>query len=229
MKTNPDVWVVIPAYNEGGVIGRVLTKLQRFPYRVVVIDDGSTDDTAKTASAFPVVVLRHVCNLGQGAALQTGISYALRFPETRYIVTFDSDDQHNPEDIERVLQPLMAGTHDVVLGSRFIRRGDAQNIKAAKQIFLKLAIAFTRVSTGLDLTDTHNGLRAFTAQAAAKLHITQNRMAHASEILAQIADLGLRWCEVPVTVSYTDYSQAKGQSMMNSINIIWDIARGRLR
>lgn len=229
MKKRPETWVVVPAYNEEKAIGTVLAKLVGYPYGIVVVDDGSADNTAKKAEAFPVTVLRHVCNLGQGAAIQTGISYALRFPETRFVVTFDSDGQHSPEDIERLLEPLRAGTHDVVLGSRFLREGDARNIKTTKWVFLKLAVAFTRMSTGLALSDTHNGLRAFTAEAAAKLHITQNRMAHASEILSQIALLGLRWCEVPVTISYTNYSRAKGQSMLNSINILWDMARGRLR
>jgi glycosyltransferase involved in cell wall biosynthesis len=229
MKKHPDTWVVVPAYNEEKAIGAVLSKLVKYPYDIVVVDDGSADNTAKIAESFPVTVLRHVCNLGQGAAIQTGISYVLRFADTRYVVTFDSDGQHNPDNIERLLEPLKAGTHDVALGSRFLKEGDAQNIRFTKQLFLKLAVAFTRMSTGLDLTDTHNGLRAFTAEAAAKLHIVQNRMAHASEILSQIAALGLRVCEIPVTISYTDYSLSKGQSMLNSVNILWDMARGRMR
>ncbi len=229
MKRQLDTWVVVPAYNEEKAIGPVLAQLVGYPYGTVVVDDGSADDTAKKAMAFPVVVLRHVFNLGQGAALQTGMEYALRFPETRYVVTFDSDGQHSADDIERLLGPLRAGTHDVVLGSRFLRDGGATDIKTSKRLFLKLAVAFTRLATGLPLTDTHNGLRAFTAEAAARLHITQNRMAHASEIIAQIAALKLRWCEVPVTVSYTSYSVAKGQGMLNSINILWDMARGRMK
>ncbi|MGI5836826.1 MAG: glycosyltransferase family 2 protein [Chloroflexota bacterium] len=229
MNKHPDTWVVVPAYNEGKAIGTVLEKLVRYPYSIVVVDDGSADNTAKVAESFPVAVLRHVFNLGQGAALQTGISYVLRFPETRYVVTFDSDGQHNPDNIERLLEPLKAGTHDVALGSRFLKEGDAQNIRLTKQLFLKLAVAFTRMSTGLNLTDTHNGLRAFTAEAAAKLRIVQNRMAHASEILSQIAALGLRVCEIPVTISYTEYSLSKGQSILNSVNILWDMARGRMR
>jgi polyprenyl-phospho-N-acetylgalactosaminyl synthase len=229
MKQRPDVWIVVPAYNESRAIDRVLDKLARLPYNVVVVDDGSVDDTRRRAGGYPVDVLRHVCNLGQGASLQTGISYALRFPETRYVVTFDSDGQHSVADIPRMLAPLEVGTHDVALGSRFLGGGGAENIKLSKRFFLKLAVLFTRLTSGLDLTDTHNGLRAFTASAASRIGIKQNRMAHASEIISQISAQRLRWCEVPVTISYTDYSVEKGQSMLNSVNIIWDMVRGRLR
>ena len=229
MIRRSDVCVVIPAYNEGRAIGEVLAGFARLPYHVVVVDDGSADDTARRSRQYPVIVLRHVCNLGQGAALQTGISYALRMPGVRYVVTFDSDGQHSVGDIERLLEPLRAGTHDAALGSRFLQAGDAVDISAAKRVVLRLAVWFTKVTSGMRLTDTHNGLRAFTAEAAARLNITSNRMAHASELLSQIADLGLRYREVPVTVTYTDYSRRKGQSLLNAINILWDIAAARIR
>jgi glycosyltransferase involved in cell wall biosynthesis len=185
MENASDVCVIVPAFNEGPVIARVLAELVRLPYRIVVVDDGSSDNTAQQASNFPATVLRHVCNLGQGAALQTGISYALGLGETRFIVTFDSDGQHNVEDIPRLLEPLRNESCDAVLGSRFLRPESAVNIETRKWILLKLAVAFTRITTRLRVTDTHNGLRAFTADAAAKMRITQNRMAHASEILYQ--------------------------------------------
>jgi glycosyltransferase involved in cell wall biosynthesis len=224
-----DVWVVVPAFNECTAIGATLKELTRLPYHIVVVDDGSSDDTARQALAFPITLLRHVCNLGQGAALQTGISYALGFPTVKYIVTFDSDGQHVPEDISRLLEPLRAGTCDVTLGSRFLEKGSTINIQRRKRLMLWMAVAFTKMTTGLLLTDTHNGLRAFTAQAAQRLQITQNRMAHASEILAQITHCGARYCEVPVRVLYTAYSVSKGQSIFNSINIIYDLVRGRMR
>lgn len=229
MIRRSDVCVVIPAYNEGAAIGDVLAGFAALPYHVVVVDDGSADDTERRARQYPVAVLRHECNLGQGAALQTGISYALRLPGVRYVVTFDSDGQHSAADIERLLEPLRAGTHDVVLGSRFLGRGDAVDISRAKRAVLRLAVWFTRMTSGLRLTDTHNGLRAFTAEAAARVNITSNRMAHASELLSQIAELRLRCREVPVTVTYTEYSRRKGQSLLNAINILWDIAAARIR
>jgi polyprenyl-phospho-N-acetylgalactosaminyl synthase len=223
------VWIVIPAYNEGRVIGEVLQKLVHLPYSVVVIDDNSTDNTFQECLKYPVTVLHHTCNLGQGGALQTGISYALRLPKTRYIVTFDSDGQHNADEIPRLLEPLRSGQYDVALGSRFLRPGDAVNIPATKKAMLSLATAFTKFTSHLELTDTHNGFRAFTTSAAAKINITQNRMAHASEILQQIARWKLRYCEVPVTITYTDYSKVKGQSLLNSVNILWDMMRSNLK
>jgi glycosyltransferase involved in cell wall biosynthesis len=196
---------------------------------VVVVDDGSNDSTAEIAGRFPVILLRHMTNLGQGAALQTGISYALKFPSARYIVTFDADGQHNPGDILRLVRACEDGSYDVALGSRFMRGGGAANISFGRILALKLAVLLTRLTTGLRLSDTHNGLRAFTRQAASRITITQNGMAHASEILNLITALHLRYVEVPVTINYSAYSVGKGQSFWNSINILWDMFLGRLR
>jgi polyprenyl-phospho-N-acetylgalactosaminyl synthase len=229
MRRQPDVWIVIPAFNEGRMIARVLKELAGYPYNVVVVDDGSTDDTSSQAARFRVCLLRHVCNLGQGAALQTGITYALGFPETRCVVTYDSDGQHNAKDIPRLVRALRDGGWDVVLGSRFMEDGRAVNIGKTRRTVLLLALAFTRLSTRLKITDTHNGLRAFTAESAGLIALSQNGMAHASEILSQIARLKLRYREVPVTINYTPYSLSKGQRMKNSINVIWEMMKGRLK
>ena len=227
---NPgDVWVIVPAYNESKTISQVIAALLPYGYRVVVVDDGSSDETARQALEFPIVLLRHAANLGQGAALQTGITYAMRVPNARYIVTFDADGQHCVEDIPRLLDPLSTGEYDVVLGSRFIKGGQAANMGLRKHIILQLALAFTRFSTRLQITDTHNGIRALSVHAATHIRIAQNRMAHASEILSQIAGLRLRYCEVPVTVTYTSYSRSKGQSLLESINILWELVQGSLR
>jgi hypothetical protein len=142
-------------------------------------------------------------------------------------MTFDADGQHRPDDLPALLAPLEAGECDVVLGSRFLVRGSAVRIPLARRLLLRVATVVTRLSTGLRLTDTHNGLRAFTAPAAAQIEITQNGMAHASEILSQIAARKLRYREVPVTVTYTKYSLTKGQSMLNSVDIFWESIRGR--
>ena len=229
MASTADTCVVIPAFNEGRVLSGVLADLTRLPHAVVVVDDGSDDDTGRRAAEYPVVVLRHLVNLGQGAALQTGIEHALGIPGIRFIVTFDADGQHTVDDIARLLAPLRASTHDVVLGSRFLERAEAAGIRPSRVMLLKAAAWFTRLTTGLRLTDTHSGLRALTAEAAAALRIRQNRMAHASEILAQIAALKLRYCEVPIRVRYTPYSVRKGQSALNGINILWDIVKEKMR
>jgi glycosyltransferase involved in cell wall biosynthesis len=222
------ICVVIPVYNEELVLSQVLEGFSQYDYMLVVVDDGSTDNTYQIAQTNNVHLLHHLFNLGQGAALQTGISYGLLFPEVKWIVSFDSDGQHQSSDIPKLIDVLIREKCDVVLGSRFMIGGTANNISFIRKITLKFALFITQVTTGLKLTDTHNGLRAFTAEAAAKIYITQNRMAHASEILAQISRSKLKYCEVPVNVLYTRYSMAKGQSLISGIDIILDIIRGRL-
>jgi len=224
-----DIFVIVPAYNESQAIQRPLTELVEAGYRVVVVDDGSTDETYAEALKHPVYVLRHPCNLGQGAALQTGITFALRNPDCQYVVTFDSDGQHQAADVERLLDALDSTGCDIALGSRFKEGLWAENIPRGKLLTLKLAVFLTRLTTGLKVTDTHNGLRAFTRSAAGQIQITQNRMSHASQILDQIADLELKTVEVPVSIHYTEYSVGKGQSLWNSINILWDSLIGRLK
>ncbi len=222
------VCVVIPAYNEAPAIGKVLSELCAYPYQVLLVDDGSTDGTTDIARPFPVTILRHAINLGQGAALHTGIQFALRDAAVQAIVTFDADGQHDPANVARLVEALSQG-YDVALGSRFILGGEAISIPWRKRFLLLLAVWITQRMTGLPLTDTHNGLRAFTRAAAAKIRITHNGMAHASEILSQVALLGLRYCEVPVSVRYTEYSLHKGQSILNSLNILWEIIGGKMR
>jgi polyprenyl-phospho-N-acetylgalactosaminyl synthase len=226
---NKAVWIILPAFNEASAINGVLTELTKSSYQVVVVDDSSTDNTLEIALRHPVIALHHTINLGQGAALQTGISFALQQPSAQYIVTFDADGQHRPADIHRLVDACIQGDYEVVLGSRFIRGGKAIDIGFVKQAILRIAVIFTRLITGLSLTDTHNGLRLFSRQAAARINITQSGMSHASQILSQIADLKLRYHEIPVEITYTPYSRRKGQSVWNGINILLDMITGRIK
>ncbi len=217
-------WVVVPAYNESAVLGGVVKGLLDRGRTVVVVDDGSTDDSASVARASGAHVLRHAVNRGQGAALQTGIAYALR-RGAEQIVTFDSDGQHAPEDVDALLAPLLAGRADVVLGSRFLR--DQHGVPFIRKAVLAAAVVFTRAASGARVTDTHNGLRAFTRASASKLDIRLDRMAHASEILDQVVRHGFRFEEVPVNVRYTEYSRRKGQSSLAALRILADYVLGR--
>lgn len=219
------VWVVIPAYQESTVIGPVVAAVAALGYRTAVVDDGSRDDTGAAAAAAGAAVVKHPINLGQGAALQTGVEFALQRGAS-FIVTFDADGQHQPEDLLALLRPLMEGEADFALGSRFL--GGTVGASRSRLLLLRAATAFTRMMTGLALTDAHNGLRAFTRRGAMALNLHQNRMAHASEILDQIAQSGLRYVEVPVNIHYTEYSRMKGQKMSDAINILIDIFARRL-
>jgi polyprenyl-phospho-N-acetylgalactosaminyl synthase len=224
-KALSDAFVVIAAYNEARAIGRVLADLASLPYRVVVVDDGSADETAEVAARAGAEVLRHPINLGQGAALQTGIDYAL-LRGAGHVVTFDADGQHRADDIAALLAALSTGEADFALGSRF--RGTAVDLPPLRRLMLRAATLFTRVTTGLDVTDAHNGLRAMTRRGAARIRLRQNRMAHASEILHQIAASGLRYVEVPVTIQYSRYSLAKGQRASEFVVILLDLFARRL-
>ncbi len=222
---NPDTWLIVPLYNEGQVVGDVIRHARESFCKIVCVDDGSRDDSGQIAAEAGAVVVTHPVNLGQGAALQTGIRYAMGDPAANYFVTFDSDGQHRTEDAERMVQRLRTEEFDVILGSRFL---DSE-VEAGllKRIVLKAAVLFERMTTKLKVTDTHNGLRALNRTAAEKIHIRQNRMAHGSEILQEIAAHKLRYSEEPVHIIYTEYSMAKGQSLWNSINILDELFLNR--
>ena len=214
-------WIVIPMYNEASVVGTVIEGLREvFPF-VVCVDDGSTDGSQEAARAAGAVVVQHPVNLGQGASLQTGIEYALNDPELDCIVTFDADGQHRVVDAQAMAERIKSGEAEIVLGSRFLDK--RTKLSPAKRLVLRTAAVQSRMATGLALTDAHNGLRALSPKVARGIHLTQNRMAHASELVHQIAEMKPKWVEQPVEIIYTDYSKAKGQSLLNSVNIIADL------
>lgn len=226
MVTDNGITVVLPAFNEARIVGTVVEGLRGVGARVVVVDDGSTDGTDEAAFRAGATVLRHPVNRGQGAALQTGILFALR-ARPDYIVTFDSDGQHDPADIPRVIEALEQSGADIVLGSRFL--GRAPGISARRKMLLKGATFFTALTTGLRLSDAHNGLRVMTADCARRIRIRQDGMAHASEIIHQIRELSLDYVESPVSVRYTAYSKGKGQSGLGALGILYNLLVGRLR
>jgi len=216
-----DTWVVIPLFNEEPVIGDVIAQVLTAFEQVVCVDDGSTDHSAELAARAGARVVRHPLNLGQGAALQTGFEFALADPSMQYVVTFDADGQHQIADALGMVERLRAGEADVVFGSRFLDERSKPSF--AKNVVLRAAVGYTNVTTHTRLTDAHNGLRAIRRPVLEQLNITQNGMAHASELVAQIGALKASYVEHPVHILYTDYSKAKGQSLWNSINILADL------
>jgi len=214
-------WFVVPLFNEGQVVGDVIRDLRtRYPL-VVAVDDGSQDDSAAIAARAGAAVVRHPFNMGQGAALKTGIDYALRDPGMRQIVTFDSDGQHQVDDAAAMIAMRDAEGVDIVLGSRFLDSRTKPGL--LKRIVLRGAVWYTNLTSGVKLTDAHNGLRVIGREACEKIAIEQNRMAHASEIVEEIGRHKFTVREHPVHILYTDYSRSKGQSMLNSVNIVIDM------
>jgi glycosyltransferase involved in cell wall biosynthesis len=225
LSSAPRVWAVIAAYNEATRLDATLHNLRAQPVSVVVVDDGSGDRTSTVALTHEVWVLRHLINCGQGAALQTGMDFALR-QGADIIVTFDADGQHSADDLPRLVEPIVSGVADVVLGSRFL--GKTVNLPWTRWLVLKLGVLFTRIFSNIRVTDAHNGYRAFSRHAAERIRITQNRMAHASEILDRIREHDLRFVEVPVTIHYTADTLAKGQSSWNAARIAGQLLLGRM-
>jgi glycosyltransferase involved in cell wall biosynthesis len=208
-------------FNEATVIGSVIEEVRRdFPY-VVCVDDGSSDDSVAQAAAAGAYVVRHPINLGQGASLQTAFEFALQDPLMTELLTFDADGQHRVEDAVGMVKKLRDEKLDVVIGSRFL--DERTQLDGAKRAVLRAAAAYTRWTTGMALTDAHNGLRVIDRSLLEKIRLTQNRMAHASEIVAQIGTLKARWAEYPTHIIYTSYSKAKGQSLLNAVNILVEL------
>ncbi|MGE3149077.1 MAG: glycosyltransferase family 2 protein [Pseudorhodoplanes sp.] len=226
MTTQDRIVVVIAAFNEAKVIDGVVRALVAAGHAVVLVDDGSGDGTAEIARKAGAEVIVHPVNLGQGAALQTGIDVALQ-AGADFIVTFDADGQHRAADVARLVAALKAANADFALGNRFL--GAAVQVTGTRNVLLKAATLFTRFTTGLDIHDTHNGLRAMSRRGASHIRLRQNRMAHASEILHQIAVSQLPFVEVPVTIAYTDYSRAKGQRLVDFVAILIDLFVRRLQ
>ena len=220
------VFIVVPAHNEARVLRDVIAGLLPYSRNVVVIDDGSRDDTAAVARDAGAQVIRHLINRGQGAAIRTGMDFALS-RGAKAIVTFDADGQHDPADLPAVVMPVLRGECDVVLGSRF--HDHRSNVPWVRRLVLRGGIWFTRLVSGIKVTDTHNGFRAFSRRAAEMIEINQDQMAHASEILDEIARRRLRYCEIAVRIRYNDYSQQKGQSSLASLRIVWDFLFEKLR
>jgi len=219
------ITVVIPAHNEASTIGEAVKGALKHADEVLVVDDGSEDDTSARARGAGARVLRHVVKRGQGAALRTAIR-AARQSGAEIIVTFDADLQQDATEIPALVAPLKAGLAEIVLGSRFL--GRAKNMPALRRLLLRLAVFFTRITTGLKITDTHNGFRAMTASAAERILITQDGFAHASEILSEVARHRLPYREVPVNLNYSAYSLKKGQKLSGSFKILFDLLKGDL-
>lgn len=217
LVNNNNIFIIIPAYNEAQNISATLDDLLKYNYQIVVVDDGSVDNTFDLAKKFSVNVLRHKINRGQGAALATGTFYALN-QGAEIIVHFDADGQFLAEEIGVLIEPLIKNKTDVVLGSRFLKK-DNQRLLAAKpnkipwlkrKIILPIARLINYFFTGLKLSDVHCGLRAMNRLATEKIQVNQDGMAHNTEIVAQIKKHNLRYQEIPVTVIYKKFGQGIG-------------------
>lgn len=211
---------LVPAYNEEDTIGLVVTELLPHVDKVVVIDDASSDTTAKIAEDSGAVVLRHRLNRGQGAALETGHTYA-RSIGADAVLHFDADRQFLADEIPGAIAAFKKENADILLGSRFLEKKSSIPF-AKRHILLPFARFFDRMLTGLVLSDSHNGFRILNKKALSVIRLTQDRMAHASEIPALIKKHNLKYMEFSVTVRYVEY----GQGARGGLSIIKDTLTG---
>ena len=222
------IWIIVPAFNEEQVIGDVVAGLRSVFANVVCVDDGSRDGTAEAALRAGAHVVPHPVNLGQGAAIQTGVEYSRRQPGTTLFATFDADGQHRVADVVTMIERISRGDVDIVIGTRF--NGAPVRTPPLKRIVLRAAAWLSPSSRRLGLTDAHNGLRVFNRTVADNLNLTMSGMSHAGEFIKLIDENHWRVAEVPVEILYTDYSLAKGQPLLNGVNIVFDgFLRGRMR
>lgn len=221
--------VIIPAFSEAGTIQAVIEDVRGSlgaGDEVVVVDDGSRDATADVALRAGATVIEHPFNLGQGSAIQTGIEYGLSDPSVQILATFDADGQHDAADLQAMRLRLENDADlDIVLGSR---KGQDMAVPKPKRLLLEAGVMFTWLLTGLRLSDTHNGLRVFRRRFAEQVSIGMSDMAHASELIALVARGDFNYVEHPVTIRYTEYSRGKGQSMLNAVNIGFDVLLERV-
>jgi polyprenyl-phospho-N-acetylgalactosaminyl synthase len=221
MNDTNAIFIVVPCFNEAKVVKNTVGSLLEKGYRVVVVDDASSDDSRASLNGMPVHYLRHEVNLGQGAALQTGISFALS-KGASWIVTFDADGQHDVNDIPKLMQISANTKAGVVFGSRFIRGGTA-NIAASRKLILRVARLINYFASGILLSDANNGLRLISRDAASKILITENRSTHSAQIQNMVQLNRISYAECPVNITYTDYSRSKGIKNIASIRILYEM------
>lgn len=216
-----DTWLIVPCYNEGTVIFDVLSHARETFPNIVAVNDGSRDDSAAQIRAAGAHLVNHPVNLGQGAAIQTGVEYARAQPGAQYFVTFDADGQHQVKDVVRMVERLRTEPLDIIVGTRFAGQDNSQ-VPWIKRVVLKTVVLLSPRTKKLGLSDAHNGLRAFNRKVAEEMNIRMNGMSHASEIVGMIEKYGWRVDEEPVDILYTEYSMSKGQSLINGVNILAD-------
>lgn len=221
-----DVVVIVRVFNEATVVGSVIRELREAGLAVIAVDDASTDLSAAEIDAAGAFRVSHPANLGAGGALQTGIEAALSFTDAEYIACFDADGQHRVEDLLGMIEKIRTG-YDVVIGSRFLE-GGATEMPWLRRQLLRTATALMNRKGQTRLTDAHNGLRIMRRSVAREIKLTYSGMAYASQLEQTLTSSDHRIAEHPVTILYTEYSQSKGQPLLNSVNILAEVAAHRI-
>lgn len=218
-----DTYVIVPTYNEEiDVVKKTLTDLLASFQNIIIVNDGGDNSLMAELHNLPVHYLWHQINLGQGAALQTGMEYALDLGANK-IAFFDADGQHDPQDLLKMVRVMDDKDYDIILGSRFIRRQHIIAVPFLRRLILRTGTLLNFIFTGLLLSDAHHGLKLIHARAASRIEFRQNKQLHATEILLLIRRYKFSYSEMPAAVTYTSYSRHKGQKNRHVLKIVTDL------
>jgi len=221
MNSFDKTYIIIPVFNEEKVIRKTISELKKYFNNIIVINDGSTDSTNIELDKLKIITINHPINLGQGASIKTGIEFVLNYTNAEAVITFDADGQHSVEDAKIFAKKIFETEKKIIFGSRFLK--NENNIPFLKKIILKIAIYLTNLLFRVKLTDTHNGLKAFKIEALREIEINIEGYAFETEIIIDVSKKNISYMELPTNIIYTEYSKAKGQSVLNSIRIFEDI------
>lgn len=218
-------YVILPAYNEETRIQPVIEEIARRGYKMVIVNDGSSDNTLKvimeSQRKYPksIYIYSHIINRGVGVAMQTGFDAVVRY-NPKYVVNMDSDGQHSVDDLEDVLKPLVTGEAQAVIGVRPLEDMPlSRNFANAVMNFL------TKIFYKVDVSDSQTGFRAITNEALKKININARGYLISSEFIREVNDNDIPFAEVPIETIYTPETQAKGTNIMEAFKILIQMIR----
>lgn len=217
----PKLAIVIPAFNEGPVIAKVINSIPKTFSGIgeivpIVVSDGSADNTVEQAKTTHAVVVSHPINIGAGGATDTGFK-AAKLIQADIVVTMDADGQHDPQDLQNLINPILDGKVEVVFGNRFIENKEMPSIRKFGNRLLSL---LTRIFSGIKVEDSQCGYRAYSRQAIEKMILHERGYEICSEIIMEVGRNRLLYKEVPVKTIYKTLTHKKSQDIMNAVNII---------
>jgi glycosyltransferase involved in cell wall biosynthesis len=229
MDTSRSIVVVIPAYNEAAVVGQVISKIPAeiasIPVRVLLVDDGSTDGTAQVGRLAGAGVVRHLTNLGVGAATRTGFRAADALGAD-IVVTIDADGQHDPSEIEKLVDPIARANLDIVIGNRVT---DFRGMPLGRLAANLVMNVVTFISCRRFVPDSQSGFKAISSDKLRMMTLSSEGYEICSEIIGEMVSLRLRYRFVPVRAVYTSYSRSKGQHFLNGVNVILELFSRMMR
>ena len=217
--------VILPAFNEATIIGTVISNIQEAGFlKICVVNDGSSDNTTEIAKKAGAILITHPINRGTGAAVQTGLVYAFQKGFSNAVL-MDSDGQHLPKDIFRLLKKMRETQADIVIGNRFSR--EQNEVPIRRIIYNQIANIFTNIFCKKNYPDTQSGFRLLNRKAIETIHLHNRGFGFCSEMLIQAERANLQVKFTPIQVLYTDYSLSKGQNLVQGIrtakSILWDL------